>query len=77
MFNITGHLCLMSFDFPLLNCLHITSYSVCSTTLFLCHIGHFSWVWLGSFTCVIVLAAFLVETCVMLGQELIIACVVQ
>ena len=77
MFNITGHLTLMSFDFPLLNSLHITSYSVCSTTLFLCHIGHFSWVWLGSLTSVIVLTAFLVEICVMLGQELIIACVVQ
>ena len=29
----------MSVDFPLLNSLHITSYFVCSTTLFLCHIG--------------------------------------
>ena len=37
---------------------------MCPTTLFLCHTGHFSWVWLGSFTCVIVLTAFLVEICV-------------
>ena len=77
MFNITGHLCLMSFDFTFLNSLHITSYSVCSATLFLCHIGHFSWVRFGSFTCVIVLTAFLVEICVILGQELSIACIVQ
>ena len=55
----------------------MTSYSVCSTMLFLCHIGHFSWVWFGSFTCVMVLTAFLVEICVTLGQELIIACIVQ
>ena len=72
MFKITGHLCLMSFFI-----LNMTSYSMCSTAVFLCHIGHFSWVWFGSFKCVIVSTAFLVEICVILGQELIIACKVQ
>ena len=33
------------------------------------HIGHFSCFWFGSFTCVMVLTVFLVEICVMLGQE--------
>ena len=65
-----------SFSF-LLFLLNMISYSACSTTVFLCHIGHFSWVWLGSFKCLIVLTAFLVEICVMLGQKLIIACIMQ
>ena len=55
----------------------MTSNSVCSTTLLLCHIGHLSSVWFGSFTCAMVLTAFLVEICVTLGQELFIACIVQ
>ena len=79
MFNLTGHLCLMIFDFPLLDSLHFEyDLLLCgSTTVFLCHIGHFNWVWFGSFKCVIVSTAFLVEICVMLGQKLIIACIVQ
>ena len=82
MLNITGHLCLMSLDFPLLNSLHFEYDLILYVKrrcfyVFLCHIGHVSWVWSGSFKCVIVLTAFLVEICVMLAQELIIACTVQ
>ena len=80
MFYITGHLCLMSFDFPLqFNPLHF-EYDLLFCLFndgVLCHIGHFSWVWFGSLKCVIVLTACLVEICVMLGRELIIACIVQ
>ena len=70
MFNLTGHLCLMIFDFPLLNSLHF-EYNLLLCVFnegVLCHIGHFNWVWFGSFKCVIVLTAFLVEICVMLEQ---------
>ena len=39
----------------------MSSKSVCSTTVFLMPHGHFSWVWFGSFKCVIVLPVFLIE----------------
>ena len=39
--------------------------------MFLMPHRHFSWVWFGSFNCVIVLTAFIVEICatLMLGHE--------
>ena len=56
----------------------MTSYSLCSTTAFFMPQGAFQpgLVWLV-YKCVIVLIAFLVEICAMLGQELITACEVH
>ena len=59
MFNIIGHLRQMSFDFPILNSLHFEhDFLFCvNDGVF----GYFSWVLFGSFKCVIVSTAFLVE----------------
>ena len=71
----------MSFDFPLLNSLHFEHdllFCMFNDAFLMPHRA-FQLGWFGSFTCVIVLTAFLVEPdlCNRLGQELIIACIVQ
>ena len=79
MFILTGHLCLMIFDFPLLNSLHFEYdllLCVFNEGAFMPH-RTFQFGLVCSFKCVIVLSAFLVGICVMLGQKLIIACIVQ
>ena len=80
MFNITGHLCLMSFDFPILNCLHfeydLLFWAFNDGVLMPHRAFQQCLVWLV-YKCVIVLTAFLFEICAMLGQELIIACIAQ
>ena len=79
MHHPTGHFHLMIFQFPLLNSVRFEYdflFRVFNDVFFIPHRA-FQLGWLGSFKCLIVLTAFLVEICVMLGQELIIACIVQ
>ena len=66
----------MIFEFPLLNSLRFEYdllFRVFNDGVFMPHRAF----QLGSFKCLIVLTAFLVEICVMLGQKLIIACIMQ
>ena len=68
MFNITGHLYLMIFDFPLLNSLHFEYdllFCVFNGSVFMPHMS-FQLGLLGSFKFVIALTAFVIEICVML-----------